>query len=83
MKHCEDCIHDEVCGMWAVDTGYPFVNADTCVHYKAKNDVAEVVHCLDCEHLMFSDMYGECRKAHLGIVSPRDFCSRGQRERKE
>lgn len=36
MKHCEDCIHDEVCGMWAVDTGYPFVNANNCVHYKAK-----------------------------------------------
>lgn len=39
MKHCEDCIHDEVCGMWAVDSGIPFVNADTCVHYKAKNGV--------------------------------------------
>lgn len=45
-------------------------------------DVAEVVHCVDCEYLMFSDMYGECRKAHLGIVSPHDFCSRGQRKRK-
>lgn len=45
-------------------------------------DVAEVVHCVDCEYLMFSDMYGECRKAHLGIVSPHDFCSRGQRRRK-
>ena len=42
MKHCEDCIHDEVCNMWAVDTGYPFVNADTCVHYKAKSDVIEL-----------------------------------------
>lgn len=39
MKYCEDCIHDEVCGMWAVDSGIPFVNADTCVHYKAKSDV--------------------------------------------
>lgn len=38
MKHCEDCIHDEVCGMWAVDSGIPFVNADTCVHYKASGD---------------------------------------------
>ena len=42
MKHCEDCIHDEVCGMWAVDSGIPFANADTCVHYKAKNDVIEL-----------------------------------------
>jgi hypothetical protein len=35
MKHCEDCTHDEVCGMWAVDSGIPFVNAADCVHYKA------------------------------------------------
>ena len=42
MKQCEDCIHDEVCNMWAVDSGIPFVNADTCVHYKAKSDVVEL-----------------------------------------
>ena len=45
-------------------------------------DVAEVVRCKDCNHLMFSDCYGECRKARLGIVSPNDFCSRGERREK-
>jgi hypothetical protein len=45
-------------------------------------DVVEVVRCKDCEYLMFSDMYGECGKAVLGIVSPNDYCSRGIRRRK-
>lgn len=42
-------------------------------------DVAPVVHCKDCKHLMFSDCYGECGKGHMGIVSPDDFCSYGER----
>ena len=43
-------------------------------------DVVEVVRCKDCKHLMFSDMYGECSQAHMGIVRPDDFCSYGERE---
>lgn len=47
---------------------------------KAWNTRAEnIVHCRDCKHLMFSDCYGECRRGYLGIVSPDDFCSRGER----
>lgn len=45
-------------------------------------DVVEVVRCKDCKHLMFSDMYGECSQAHMGIVRPDDFCSYGEREEK-
>lgn len=44
-------------------------------------DVVEVVRCKDCKHLMFSDMYGECSQAHMGIVRPDDFCSYGERKR--
>ena len=44
-----------------------------------KEDVAPVVRCKDCKHLMFSDCYGECSKAYLGIVSPNDYCSHGER----
>ena len=29
--------------------------------------------CLNCKHLMFSDMYGECNK-QLRIVKPSDTC---------
>ncbi len=34
----------------------------------------ETVYCKDCEHLMFSDCYGECGAAHKGIVQPNDTC---------
>lgn len=39
-----------------------------------------VVHCKDCKHLMFSDCYGECGASRMGIVSPYDFCSYGERK---
>lgn len=42
-----------------------------------------VVHCKDCQHLMFSDCYGECGAARMGIVSPDDFCSYGERRADE
>ena len=43
-------------------------------------DVVDVVRCKDCKHLMFSDMYGECSQAHMGIVRPDDYCSYGERK---
>lgn len=42
-----------------------------------------VVHCKDCTHLMFSDCYGECGAARMGIVSPDYFCSYGERRTDE
>ena len=47
---------------------------------KSPLDVEVVVRCLECKHLMFSDCYGECGKGHMGIVSPDDFCSYGERK---
>ena len=38
-RRCGNCIHDKVCNMWAVDSGIPFVNADTCEHYKPTANV--------------------------------------------
>ena len=35
--------------------------------------------CKDCKYLMFSDCYGECSKAHKGIVAPYDYCNYGER----
>ena len=43
-------------------------------------DAVKVVRCKDCKHLKFSDCYGECSKGHMGIVSPDDFCSYGERK---
>ena len=42
-----------------------------------------VVHCKDCKHVMFSDCYGECGAARMGIVGPDDFCSYGERRTDE
>ena len=42
-------------------------------------DVVEVVRCADCRFLTFSDMYGECSKGIMGVVTPNDYCSRGER----
>ena len=44
----------------------------------------DVVHCRDCENLELSGCYGVCRRGHLGMVKPWDYCSRGvRRNRKE
>lgn len=40
---------------------------------KERDDGEQKVTCLNCKHLMFSDMYGECNK-QLRIVSPSDTC---------
>ena len=34
-RKCENCIHEEKCIEWLVETGASFVNAETCKHYAA------------------------------------------------
>ena len=46
-------------------------------------DIVPVVRCKDCKHLMFSDCYGECSRGYMGIVSPDDYCSYGERKCKQ
>lgn len=41
---------------------------------------SEIVHCKDCKHLRFSDMYGVCSQAHMRLVRLNDFCSYGERK---
>ena len=38
------------------------------------------VKCVECEYLMFSDMYGECSKNYKGIAHPDDSCGKGKRK---
>ena len=33
LRICEDCIHNKVCNEWAVTSGIPFVNANTCENF--------------------------------------------------
>lgn len=58
----------------------PAADAVSIVEAQDTADVAEVVSCKDCKYLMFSDFYGECSKGYFGIVTPDDFCSRGERK---
>ena len=48
---------------------------------KALKERGEV--CKNCKHLMFSDCYGECRKAYKGIVNPDDTCEHFERRTKQ
>jgi hypothetical protein len=96
MKRCEDCIHDKVCDEWAVTSGIPFVNADTCDNYKTTADVAEVVRCKDCKFWTPMDngiswhhqgrTDGECEKlwqlhcAERHLTNQDHFCSYGERK---
>lgn len=73
-----------------VKQNIPNINGETsieCVERAIRAmpsaDVVEVVRCKDCKHLMFSDCYGECRRNHLGIVRPDDYCSYGKRKEGE
>lgn len=42
-------------------------------------DAVPVVMCKDCRFLKFSDFYGECGCGCLGVVSPWDYCSHGEK----
>lgn len=66
-----------------IEEGIPYdVLVDDTLEMKAA-DVAPVVRCKDCQHLMFSDCYGECGAARMGIVGPDYFCSHGERRTDE
>ncbi len=52
------------------------------IDYQDTIDAAQVVRCKDCAFLEVSGCYGECGKALLGLVSPNDYCSRGERKEK-
>jgi hypothetical protein len=45
----------------------------------ATGSETERVRCADCNHLVFSDCYGECGAGHRGIVRPDDTCPHGER----
>lgn len=62
------------------DGAYGYVDAKQIAEAPTV-DAVEVVRCLDCKYLMFSDCYGECDKGYMGVVRPDDFCSRGERKK--
>jgi hypothetical protein len=67
---------------YAKDSGMDYVqnklhDLEVGVGWLPEEVVIEPVYCKDCKYLTFSDCYGECGKAILGIVKPDDYCSRG------
>lgn len=88
MARCEECIHDKVCDEWAVTSGIPFVNADTCDNYKSTADVVEVVRCKDCKHWCIQEgndinQSYFCSRDKMWCMPTRkadDFCSYGERK---
>lgn len=41
-------------------------------------DLNNNIECCQCQHLMFSDCYGECSKGNIsGIVQPHFSCGKG------
>lgn len=60
--------------------GYRAVVSSVKIKAAPTVDAVEVIRCKDCKHLMFSDLYGECKRGNLGIVKPDDFCSYGERK---
>ena len=71
---CKDCTEwnekEGECSHW-----YGFRENDFCSYGTPKERDADKpkITCLNCKHLMFSDMYGECNK-QLRIVHPSDTC---------
>ena len=49
----------------------------------SEKSVSAPVTCKDCQYLMFSDCYGECRIGKRGIVQPDDYCGLGIKREKE
>lgn len=82
------CVTFEREDVLAIIDAAPTVDVDRPTRSQFKRMAAQlgydpVVHCKDCQHLMFSDCYGECGAARMGIVGPDYFCSYGERRTDE
>ena len=79
--HIDNAEHCVCCGAVIPEGRQVCIICGLKTNYKQSTaDMVEAVRCKDCKHLMFSDMYGECSQAHMGIVRPDDFCSYGVRK---
>ena len=90
MATCKDCFHYDICKKYEQDIQVnfyeqefdeqEFIDDGICSLFKDKADYVPAVRCKDCKYLMFSDFYGECYKGYMGIVSPDNYCSYGERK---
>lgn len=74
-------LYCSVCDNECLGKNNYYVKSEYCPHCFARMDGTPKergadktkITCLNCKHLMFSDMYGECNK-QLKIVNPSDTC---------
>ena len=79
--HIDNAEHCVCCGAVIPEGRQVCIICGLKTNYKQSTvDVVEVVRCKDCKNLTFSDFYSECSKGYMGIVSPDDYCSRGERK---
>lgn len=79
--HIDNAEHCVCCGAVIPEGRQVCIICGLKTNYKQSTaDAVEVVRCKDCKNLMFSDFYGECSKGYMGVVSPDDYCSRGERK---
>ena len=83
---CKDCLYFEykigsygICEYWHTNNQDTFIfDLNFCGYAEPRTpkergaDKTKIT-CLNCKHLIFSDMYGECNK-QLKIVNPSDTC---------
>ena len=83
MPTCNDCIHQELCNIYAnagVITDVPADDITICEVFKNKADVVEVVRCKDC----IDHNVPPCpMRLSLNWTNDNDFCSYGERRSDE
>ena len=78
---CKDCIHYDICIFH-----YRGDENEKCPHFKNKANAVEVVRCKDCKHCheyqkWNFDRYLGCNfNGEIYEVSPKHFCSFGERK---
>ena len=70
----EFCVNDK-CPMCA--DYCPVPNTPDVCKWENRNSI---IFCKDCKNFEPSDSYSKCSKTLMGIVSPDDYCSRGDRK---
>lgn len=66
LRICENCIHNKVCNEWAVTSGIPFVNANTCENFMT----ADVVPRSEVEEL--SGKYEDLKLKYAELQKDKD-----------
>ena len=71
-KHCDNCSHNKICREWAITSGLPFVNCETCKHYKINKENPQKPLKI-YTNSSYSRMRGRCPSCNNNIEFPNRF----------